>query len=371
MVEETGAGLQIPPNAARILRDWGVFDRLAPKCLLPESLRLRSARSGRDIIRMPLGPVAELRWRAPYAVAHRADLIKALLEQAAQEPSIEVETGADVTGFARSERGVEVALRRGGSTGRVEGDLLIGADGLRSAVRKRLGLGAGDEPIWSGQTAWRALLDGRRAPRHSLRLETCVWLGSRAHLVHYPLRQGELVNLVVVLEDGWRGAGETVDMWSVKGEFAAIRRRFAHWDAEARALLEAPESWGRWPLFDRQLAPRWTDPNVVLVGDAAHPMMPFLAQGAAQAIEDAAALARALASSDRVDRALARYEAERMPRATAVQLASRRQGVIYHLGGPAAWARNAALRKMGFERMMQQLDWLYRPVEPREKLDEI
>jgi salicylate hydroxylase len=284
-----------------------------------------------------------------------------LVARVALEPSIELETGVDVTGFARSETGVEAALRRGDETSRRAGDLLIGADGLRSSVRPRLGLGAGDDPLWSGRTAWRALVDGRRAPRHALRLETCVWLGRRAHLVHYPLRHGDLVNVVAVVEDGWRGGARDADLWSTSGDFSSIRRFFGRWHADARDVLDAAVEWRRWPLFERGLAPRWTDPRVALVGDAAHPMMPFLAQGAAQAVEDAEALAAALAAGGGVGAALARYEAIRMPRAAAVQSASRRQGAIFHLAGPAAWARDAVLEKTGFEKMMAQLDWLYRP----------
>ena len=360
IVEEVGAGLQIPPNAAAILRSWGVLDRLGARALAPEALRLRRARDGHDILRMPLGAIAELRWGAPYLVAHRADLIDALLQQAAREPSIIIETGVDVVGFARSEGAVQVAVRQDGQAGRRDGDLLVAADGLRSSVRRRLGLGIADEPIWSGRTAWRALIDARRAPAHALRLETCVWLGSRAHLVHYPLRGGEIVNLVAVVEDGWSGPGEG-DLWSTRGEAADLRPFFARWRPEARQLIEAVDEWRRWPLFDRHLAPRWTDGRVALVGDAAHPMMPFLGQGAAQAVEDAHALGKALAAPDTAtERALSVYERERMPRAAAVQLASRRQGAIYHLAGPPALVRDAVIAGLGFERMMRRLDWLYR-----------
>jgi salicylate hydroxylase len=358
LVEDVGAGLQIPPNAAAILRGWGALDKLEGKSLAPEALRLRRAGDGRDVIRMPLGALAELRWGAPYLVAHRADLIAALLQQTAREASVLVETGVDVVGFARSENGVQVAVRQEGQAGRRDGDLLIGADGLRSLVRHRLGLGLTDEPIWSGRTAWRALVDARRAPAHALRLETCLWLGSRAHLVHYPLRGGDLVNLVAVIDDDWRGQ-EGGDLWSARGDSTRLRPFFTRWHRDARDLVEAVDDWRRWPLFDRDLASRWTDARVALVGDAAHPMVPFLAQGAAQAVEDAQALGRALSSDLPVPRALAKYEAERMPRAAAVQLASRRQGAIYHLTGPAALARDAVLNGMGFERMMRRLDWLY------------
>jgi salicylate hydroxylase len=294
-------------------------------------------------------------------VAHRADLIATLFEHVAREPAIELETAVEATGFALSEGGVQVAARQAGEAIRRDGALLVGADGLGSTIRRRMGLGLSDEPIWSGRTAWRALVDARDAPEHALRLETCVWLGSRAHVVHYPLRGGELVNLVVVIDDDWRGRDDA-DLWAQAGDARRLRPYFARWRPPVRDLIEAAREWRRWPLFDRNLATRWTEGRVALLGDAAHPMMPFLAQGAAQAIEDAQALAGAVSDRGRgVPAALGAYERARMPRAAAVQLASRRQGVVYHLPGPAAFARDVALKTMGFEGLMRRLDWLYLP----------
>ena len=360
LIEEAGAGLQVSPNAAAILRSWGVLDRLSGRALAPEALRIRRARDGHDLLRMPLGPIAELRWGAPYLVVHRADLIAALLEQTARHPSILVETGVEVVGFAPSQTSIQIAVRRNGEAERRDSALLVGADGLRSAIRERLGLGLADRPVWSGRTAWRALLDPSHAPAHAMRLETCLWFGPRAHLVHYPLRGGEAVNIVAIIEDDWRGSNDA-DFWAAPGSPGDVRPFFANWHWEARELIEAVGEWRRWPLFDRNVAARWTDARVVLVGDAAHPMMPFLAQGAAQAIEDAEALGRAFSNPGAsVELALSAYERERLPRAAAVQLASRRQGAIYHMSGPAALARDVVLRHLGIERTLRRLDWLYR-----------
>jgi len=178
------------------------------------------------------------------------------------------------------------------------------------------------------------------------------------------VRHGELVNIVAITEDHWRG-DEATDLWAMSGTGVELERSFGRWHAEARALIASATDWRRWPLFDRQPARRWSVPRVALLGDAAHPMMPFLAQGAAQAIEDAAALGRAFAKhGDRLNMAFAAYESARTARAAAVVNASRRQGAIYHMGGPMAAARNFAMRSLGPHRLMAGMDWLY-DYEPR------
>jgi salicylate hydroxylase len=263
-----------------------------------------------------------------------------------------------VAGFAASSEGVEVAAKRGDSSLRLTGDFLIGADGLHSIVRKHIGLGLSDVPVYSGHTAWRALVDASDAPPEALRLETTLWLGAKAHLVHYPLRDGSIVNVVAVTEDPWRGA-ETGDYWSAPADAAAVAARFGHWHGQARALVGAARLWRRWPLFDRNPVTRWTFSRVALLGDAAHPLLPYLAQGAAQAIEDAHALGRAFAVHNEVIAALQSYERQRAARAGAVQTASRRQGRVYHLPAPAAQARDFGMRMLGAAGMLARYDWLY------------
>jgi salicylate hydroxylase len=231
-------------------------------------------------------------------------------------------------------------------------------------VRERIGLGLGDAPVWSGRTAWRATLRAADAPAFARRLETGLWLGPHAHLVHYPLREGTLINVVAITEDPWRAEG-VADLWSVAGRREGIVPGFARWHREARDLVEAVTEWRRWPLFDRNPVRRWSLDRVVLVGDAAHPMLPFFAQGAAQAIEDAAALGRAFArDGGDVPAALKAYETTRTKRAGAVVLASRRQGAIYHLRGPVALARDLVMHRLGAHGMMSRLDWLYNYTPP-------
>ena len=357
-LEEAGAGIQLAPNATGVLNELGLLDFVMQVATTPENLRLRRASDGTELARFPLGVIAEARWGAPYAVIHRADLQGVLLERCATDPNVTLATGATVTGFADHAEGIEVAVLQEEGTRRIEGDLLIGADGLRSTIRGLLGLGKADAPIWSGRTAWRALVPMQQAPAEVRRLETTLWIGPKAHLVHYPLREGELINIVAITEDDWRGE-EAQDLWAISGEHAEVSPRFASWHGDARRLVRAAPSWKRWPLFDRQPIRRWTYGRVVLLGDAAHPMLPFFAQGAAQAIEDAGALGRAFKRIPDIPEALSAYERARIARAGAVVVASRRQGTIYHMSGLLALARDLTMTSLSQHMLMSRLDWLY------------
>ncbi len=357
-IQETGAGLQLAPNATGVLGELGLIDYVMQAALTPEHLRIRRASDGVELSSFPLGVIAEARWGAPSAVIHRADLQKTLLERCAINPDIAIETGATVTGFAETATGVEVAIKQEGEARSISADLLIGADGLRSPIRAKLGLGPADQPIWSGRTAWRALVPASEAPKSALKLETSLWLGPKAHLVHYPLRHGALINIVAITEDGWRGE-EAADLWAISGKPSDVSPRFSRWHRDARMLVAAAKEWKRWPLFDREPTSRWTLERVALLGDAAHPMLPFFAQGAAQAIEDAGALGRAFLRVHDVKTALADYESARKKRAADVVIASRRQGAIYHMRGPLAFARDLTMRSLSPHLMMSRLDWLY------------
>ncbi len=357
-LEETGAGIQLAPNATGVLNELGLLDLVMEVATTPENLRIRRASDGLELARFPLGVIAEARWGAPYAVIHRADLQKVLLERCAADPDITVETGAVVTGFADHAQGVEVAFQQDDVKRRIPCEALIGADGLRSTIRGLMGLGKTDAPIWSGRTAWRALVPLDQAPEGVRKLETTLWLGAKCHLVHYPLREGALINVVAITEDDWRGE-EAKDLWTISGEPADVTPRFSGWHGDARKLVRAAPSWKRWPLFDRQPIRRWTQGRVALLGDAAHPMLPFYAQGAAQAIEDAGALGRAFKQFPEARSALGTYERARITRAAAVVTASRRQGSIYHMSGLLALARDLTMTSLSQHMLMARLDWLY------------
>lgn len=352
-LDEIGAGLQLSPNASAILHELGVLGRLALFALRPQAIRIRRARDGATLALMPLEG-AERRWGAPYLVAHRADLQRALLDGAACESAISLETGVTVTGFTSGANGVSVTIGQRAAVRQAGGDFLIGADGVRSLIAQRLGVAAAK---FSGRTAYRALIEADRLPAGAARPEANLWLGRKAHLVDYPLRGGSVINVVAIVEEDLRPA--EAEFWSSVGDAEFLERRFSRWDGRARELLRAAEEWRKWPLFDRVPVKSWVWGRAALLGDAAHPMLPFLAQGAAQAIEDAAALARALADAQDIGAGLRAYQDARFARAARVQRESRRQAVIYHLSGPAAFLRDTALQALGGEKLLARYDWLY------------
>jgi salicylate hydroxylase len=355
-LEETGAGIQLSPNATRVLIALDLADRLKGTIVAPAAVRLRSS-SGRDIATLPLGAAMAARHGAPYWVVHRADLQRALLGAVKAEPRIELILGAKVDDFRIDEAGVCAfvcgAAHPDGAERR--GSALIGADGLWSTIRYRLGDLA--PPRFAGRTAWRALVPAANLPPQFAEPVIHLWIGPLGHLVHYPVRAGAAVNIVAVARDPWQSAA-----WTTPASRDEVLARFPapQWAGGARDLLATAEFWQKWPLGDRAPARPWGRGPVTLVGDAAHPMLPFLAQGAAMAIEDAAVLAREFARlpNDPAG-ALRQYEAARQPRTDRVQRAARRNDFNYHLGFPVARFRDAALRALGGERLIARYDWLY------------
>lgn len=353
-LQETGAGLQLSPNAARVLIGLGLEDRLRANVVAPRAIRIRSARSGRDIACLPVAR-AEQYYGAPYWVIHRGDLQAALLSAAEQHPDIDIRLGTGVEEFAAHSDGVTVTYSCGGRTEAATGIGLVGADGLWSAVRACL-WGA-SEPRRSGRTAWRALISTESAPAEFRQPVVHLWVGPDGHIVAYPVRRGHALNIVAITPDSWTGRG-----WSTGSDRADLLSRFPaqRWTKQALSLLALPERWLKWALYDRPPLPRWGRGAVTLLGDAAHPMVPFLAQGAAMAIEDAAVLADALMPGAEVAAAMRRYEARRQPRTARVQQAALANGRIYHLGGPAAALRDVALKFiLGSELVLSRYDWIY------------
>lgn len=358
---DVGAGLQLSPNATSILRYWDILESLNEVALVPEALRLRCGRTGQDILRMPLAPLAELRWGAPYLVVHRADLHQCLMNKIQNSPLISLRQGWEVTGFSSSNTQVHVALQTGGGkTDSLTGHLLVGADGLRSIIRRWLSTPSEESPLfWSGLTAWRALIPLAQAPSHARRLETNIWMGPRTHLVHYPIRRGELINIVAVTENHPLQEYED-SFFGVEKEGEAFAPSFKKWHEEAKRLIAQAPLWRQWPLFDCAPIKYGCNHSVTLVGDAAHPMLPFMAQGAAQAIEDAFILGEMLhQTAPHISEGLKAYAALRGPRTQAIQILSRRQGKLYHMRGLGARVRNLLIKTWGFERLMCHLDWLY------------
>lgn len=336
---EEGAGLQLSPNATRHLRTWGILDALDGLALAPERVIVRRGADATILSELDLRD-AEARWGGPFRVAHRADLHEALMAAVAAESRIALHAGSAVTGWRETADAVIAETAEGA----IDGDAVVVADGVRSSLREKAGF-APQGLRHSGRVAWRALAPADACAAFARHAASNLWLGADAHLVHYPLRGGSVVNLVAVVAD--RDTALSDAFWSQPGDAARLARRFAGWHKDARELLAAATAWRLWPLMTRDPPQRLANGRVALAGDAAHPMMPFLAQGAAQAIEDAAALGESFARHLDAPTALRAYESTRLATARAVVAASERQATIYHLRGPAAVARDLAMRAAG------------------------
>lgn len=354
-LEEAGAGIQLSPNASRILIDLGLEPLLAPHAIALDAVSMMSAPAGRELARIPLGEAAAFRYGAPYWIVHRADLQSALLAKVNDNPDIELRLGVQFDDVASHANGVTVVLRRDMTRHQETALALVGADGLWSAVRNHLFPDV--RPTFSGRIAWRGMIEASQVPRDFREKRVQLWMGRNAHLVAYPVSGGRRVNLVAIVEGEWNRPG-----WSEPGAAAEIKAYFdaPKWPGAARLMVSAVESWRRWALYSIKDGGVWTSGNVALLGDAAHAMLPFMAQGAGMAIEDADAIAHCLAQSPGdVAGALARYAGQRRGRVARVQRTARMIGHIYHLGGPLAAARDFAIQRIGGARLLARQDWIY------------
>jgi salicylate hydroxylase len=347
-ISEIGAGIQISPNAARLLLRLGVETAMDGLGIRPRAVHQRRWDDGRTLQFAPLGPEIESAFGAPYYHFHRGDLVTLLADAL---PPQRLRVGHKLIGLEQKQSGVVARFENGASTA---ADLLVGADGIHSRVR-RLVFGP-EKPRFTGCVAWRGLVPAERI-RH-LEIETVShnWMGPGGHVVHYWVSAGRMMNVVCVVERGdW-----TEESWTDKGEVAEVLARYEGWHPTVRGLISAfPETF-IWALHDRAELPSWSEGRVTLLGDACHPMLPMMAQGAAQAIEDGAALAALLkAMPDDVAGALSRYEALRKPRATRLQQASAANRTRFHLpDGEAQRARDEALAASG-DRSIANIGWLY------------
>ena len=350
---EVGAGIQLSPNAMRVLVRLGLGDALAAVAKKPAFIEIHNGRSGSKLTTIPLGEQVEKTFGAPYFVIHRADLQQVLYDAAKREPDISIELGLSFVDAAGHANGITVSCDRTFEPEEIRGVGLIGADGVWSRVRRRV-IG-GPEPVYTNRTAWRATIPVLSAPPAINPHATGLWLGRDAHLVHYPISAGRKVNIVAVVQDDWKE-----EDWSAEGEPAWLLERFATWAPAVRDLLRTPDRWLKWALCGVDPAFTWSDGPVTLLGDAAHAMLPFLAQGGAMAIEDAAVLASCLAAkSNDIPAAFRDYEAARKGRVTRVVREAAENGRIYHWSGPAAVARDLMLRSASPLKLLSRYDWLY------------
>ena len=350
---EVGAGLQMSPNATKVLRWLGVLDAVSAKAFRPQAAELRDGLTGALIYRAALGSAAEARWGAPYLHVHRVDLLAALSD-AAREAGVAIRGGSKVDSYVLRPEGPALKLT-GGET--LTGDLVIGADGFRSAMRA--GINGAEAPNFSGQIAWRGIIPVARLPEGLVAPNATVWAGPGRHLVTYLLRGGSLVNFVAVEErPAWIAEG-----WSAKGDPDELRKGFAGWHGDVTQLLDHVDETFLWGLFGRSEQVRWVDGPVVLIGDAAHPMLPFMAQGAAMALEDVAVLVRELQTGDDLPETLLAYEQRRWNRVTRVQHRSRANGQFFHQQpGIATQGKRSlisAVSRLVPSLAASQLDWLY------------
>jgi salicylate hydroxylase len=358
-LDELGAGLQVTPNAARILARLGVLERVLPHASRPRAVVVLRGSDSTELMRMPLDG-AERRWGAAYFVIHRADLQRALINSIRGDSAVELTLGATVLNFVDSGGRLSVRLAGGVTHTRDEADLLIGADGLRSQVRDQLGFGAQDQAEFAGRIAYRALVNADDV-NFRCKQNIVLRLGREAHLVQYPVRGGSLTNLVATIGSATptREVSHANREEDEGASGSTLEDAFSGWSREARLLIMAPAQWRAWPLYHRSPISSFSHGRVALVGDAAHPMLPFLAQGAAQAIEDAGAIGRLLAQVQDIPTALSMYSRDRVARAGRVQREALKLGRVYHMGGPWALARDTTMRLLGARRLIESYDWLY------------
>jgi len=346
---EVGAGINISPNASRILHRLGLAEVLEKTGVKPMTFDQRRWDDGRILLRSPLGETVENAFGAPYYTFHRADLHRALADAV---PGHRVHLAHRFTRLLDRADRVEAHFENGKS---ISTEALIGADGIHSAVRHAL-LGA-EKPRFTGCVAYRGLVPADRLTHLDLELTTQVWMGPGRHFVHYFVSAGRLVNFVAIIEeDSWQR-----ESWVDRGEVADVLAAFAGWHTQVPSVIGSADETYKWALFDRMPLPRWSVGRVTLLGDSCHPMLPFMGQGAAQAIEDAATLTGCMLkyASD-VPAALRVYEQLRLPRSSRLQSMSETNKIRFHLpDGPAQQQRDAQMASGATDWSLAAIAWLY------------
>lgn len=348
---EAGAGIELGPNAARHLGAWGLEEFMSTFSIEPEGMHVYDGLSDALLTTVPLGRFVRERYGAPYLVIHRKHLQHCLLEAAAALDGIEIETGFKLTQLDARPSGVTATSDAGAI---VQGRALVGADGLWSTVRASI---SDDAPHTTGVTAWRALLPAAKAPKAVIEPYIGLWLGPYGHVIHYPLEAGTTIAVIAMIEET-----TNFDGWASPGKSADLLPYFDTWGDQVLELLGLPDDWHKWTIMTMDPLNQWSKGPVTLIGDAAHPIEPFMAQGGATAIEDAALLAAAAAAhpEDMVT-AFNAYEANRRARATRIQKASHQRGRIYHMSGAMRWGRDQLLCRQDPETFVTRYDWLYSP----------
>jgi salicylate hydroxylase len=347
--EEVGAGLQMSPNGVRALRALGAWDAVEPSCVIPSEIHMRDGRSGALLQRIRLGKGFEDCFGAPYRVCHRADLLAGLLAMARQSGQIALATGARVLSAEDLGETARLTLSEGEP---VHGHAVIAADGLRSLLRQGV---APASPADRHVILYRSLIPLEKVPPEIEADCVTLWLFPGGHVVHYPVSNWRNFNIVAAVDGDGADGG-----WQAPAGSGEVARAFTGACEELSLLLAAPTSWRRWPGADLPPLEHWFKGRTALLGDAAHATLPFLAQGAVMALEDAVVLAREVARPQPISDAFSAYERSRMPRTTKVKEQSRRMGRIYHAAGAVAFARNLTLGLASPDFALRRLEWIYR-----------
>jgi 2-polyprenyl-6-methoxyphenol hydroxylase-like FAD-dependent oxidoreductase len=348
---EIGAGIQLGPNAFHCFDRLGVGETARQMAVYIDNLRLMDSLADGEITHIDLGPAFRARYGNPYAVVHRGDLHGVLLKACREHPLIELRVSSEVLGYDQAGKSVTAKLASGDT---VTGKALIGADGLWSNVRRQV-VGDGG-PRVSGHTTYRSVIPTAEMPEDLRWNAATLWAGPKCHIVHYPLSGWKVFNLVVTYHND---APEPVAGKPVPAE--EVRRGFTHICERAQTIIRHGKDWRMWVLCDRDPVDSWVDGRVALLGDAAHPMLQYMAQGACMAMEDGVCLADSLARTDTLESGLRTYRDRRVLRTARVQLMSRAMGDhVCHPDGPHAALRNAIMSAKSQTQWYEALDWLYR-----------
>jgi 2-polyprenyl-6-methoxyphenol hydroxylase-like FAD-dependent oxidoreductase len=345
-----GYGIQLGPNVFPMFERLGITDAVMAEATIPKNILMLDALSGGEVTHIPTGPKFRARFTHPYIIVHREDLHRVLIDACAAVPHIVMEGGAEVVGFEETGAGVRVALADGRQ---VEGTALIGADGLRSAVRAKLVVEGEPRPI--GYVAHRTIMPMSDLPAHiPYRDEVVLWGGPGFHIVHYPLRHGTLFNIVAVFRTAT--FGERLDPAAYTAE---VRNTYRDAQPVMKTLTDMMELGRRWIIADRDPIRHWGRGRVVLLGDAAHPVLQSFAQGACMAIEDGVVLGELVAQASDVAQAFRRYQDERLLRTSRLVLESRQLWEFYHAEGISRDVRNDICARQTEDDVFRCLAWLY------------